>query len=66
VQRKLEDFATRMRKRTRALEKERSQLRRERDVAIREAYDGGLPLEDIAAILEVSHQWCSRIVRHRT
>jgi hypothetical protein len=66
VQRQLEKFATTMRARERVLEKERSQLRRERDAAIRAAYTDGLPLEDIARILGVSHQWCSRIVRERT
>jgi DNA-directed RNA polymerase specialized sigma subunit len=38
-------------------------LRAQRDEAIRQAYRDGLPLVDIAAILGLSHQHVSRIVR---
>jgi hypothetical protein len=41
----------------------RAKLRAQRDEAIRRAYRDGLPIRDIAAIVELSHQHVSRIAR---
>jgi len=38
-------------------------LRGDRDLAIRQAYKEGLPMADIARILDMSHQRISQIVR---
>jgi DNA-directed RNA polymerase specialized sigma subunit len=38
-------------------------LRGDRDRAIRQAYKDGLPMADIARILDMSHQRVSQIVR---
>lgn len=38
-------------------------LRGDRDRAIRQAYKDGLPMADIARILDMSHQRISQIVR---
>lgn len=38
-------------------------LREDRDRAIREAYDGGMPMRAIASVLSISHQRVSQIVR---
>lgn len=54
-----EDFA----KREAELEATGEGLRRERDAAIRAAYQGGLPMKAIAQILGMSHQRVSQIVR---
>jgi hypothetical protein len=45
------------------LEREAEALRAERDDAIRDAYRDGLPMADIAALLRMSHQRISQIVR---
>ncbi len=39
------------------------ELRADRDLAIREAYDGGMPMREIATVLEISHQRVSQIIR---
>jgi len=38
-------------------------LRDDRDEAIRAAYNGGMAMSDIAAVMELSHQRVSQIVR---
>jgi DNA-directed RNA polymerase specialized sigma subunit len=63
VQRRLETFARDYARRDAALQREREKLRRERDEALRAAYRDGLPLQDVAAIMGLSHQYVSRIVR---
>jgi DNA-directed RNA polymerase specialized sigma subunit len=45
------------------LERQGEKLRAERDQAIRAAYREGLPMSDIAALLGMSHQRVSQIVR---
>jgi DNA-directed RNA polymerase specialized sigma24 family protein len=45
------------------LEQRGEHLRSDRDEAIRQAYRDGLPMEDIAEILGMSHQRVSQIVR---
>lgn len=45
------------------LEKAAEKLRDARDKAIREAYRDGLPMADIARLLDMSHQRVSQIVR---
>jgi DNA-directed RNA polymerase specialized sigma subunit len=59
----LEDLTREHQRREEALGRERKRLRRERDQAIRQAYRDGLPLQDIAEIVGLSHQYISRIVR---
>jgi DNA-directed RNA polymerase specialized sigma subunit len=63
VQRRLEDFARDYARREEELKRAREELRRERDEAIRQAYRDGLPLQDVAAVVGLSHQYVSRIVR---
>ena len=63
MQRRLEDFARDYARRDEELERAREELRRERDEAIRQAHQDGLPLQDVAAIIGLSHQYVSRIVR---
>jgi DNA-directed RNA polymerase specialized sigma subunit len=50
-------------KREEALERAGEALRRERDEAIRAAYNDGLPMTAIAQVLRMSHQRVSQIVR---
>jgi DNA-directed RNA polymerase specialized sigma24 family protein len=45
------------------LEEAAERLRAERDEAIRQAYKDGLPMADIAKVLNMSHQRVSQIVR---
>jgi len=56
-------FAADYQRREEVLDKESEELRVDRDQAIREAYDGGMTMRDIAAILVISHQRVSQIVR---
>jgi hypothetical protein len=63
VQRRLEAFARDYARRDDDLRRQRDELRAERDEAIRAAHRDGLPLADIAAIVGLSHQYVSRIVR---
>jgi hypothetical protein len=63
VQRRLEAFARDYARRDADLRRLRNALRAERDDAIRAAHRDGLPLQDIAAIVGLSHQYVSRIVR---
>lgn len=45
------------------LGKDTERLRADRDAAIRNAYNGGMAMADIATILGMSHQRISQIVR---
>jgi DNA-directed RNA polymerase specialized sigma subunit len=56
-------FATDYSRREQKLGQLAEELRAERDNAIRLAYRDGLPMADIAALLEMSHQRVSQIVR---
>jgi hypothetical protein len=60
---KLEVFAEDYKQREAKLDKQRDELRAERDAAIRAAYKDDLPMEDIAEVLDMSHQRVSQIVR---
>jgi hypothetical protein len=60
---KLESFAKDYERREAALDKQRQALREERDTEIRTAYKGDLPMEDIAEVLDMSHQRVSQIIR---
>jgi DNA-directed RNA polymerase specialized sigma subunit len=60
---RLAAFAKEHARRETDLEKAAEQLRDARDKAIREAYRDGLPMADIARVLEMSHQRVSQIVR---
>ena len=53
------DFA----RRERELGEDADQLRVDRDQAIRVAYGAGMAMRDIAAMLEITHQRVSQIVR---
>jgi DNA-directed RNA polymerase specialized sigma subunit len=56
-------FADEYARRESELEKAAETLRADRDQAIREAYKDGLPMADIAKVLNMSHQRVSQIVR---
>lgn len=56
-------FAEDYRRRDSELGRLAERLREDRDRAIRQAYKGGLPMADIARILDMSHQRISQIVR---
>jgi DNA-directed RNA polymerase specialized sigma subunit len=60
---KLAAFAADYFEREQVLERVAEQLRADRDQAIRVAYRDGLPMADIAALLNMSHQRVSQIVR---
>jgi DNA-directed RNA polymerase specialized sigma subunit len=55
----VEDYHRRDSELTRLAER----LREDRDRVIRQAYKDGLPMADIARILDMSHQRISQIVR---
>jgi DNA-directed RNA polymerase specialized sigma subunit len=38
-------------------------LRADRDKAIRKAYEGGMPMREIATVLAITHQRVSQIIR---
>jgi transposase-like protein len=63
VERRLKAFTRDHRRREKELDRQRAELRRERDRAIRDAHRDGLPIEDIARIVGLSHQHVSRIIR---
>jgi DNA-directed RNA polymerase specialized sigma24 family protein len=63
VERRLKDYARNYARTERELTRALEDLREERDEAIRQAYRDGLPLQDVAAIMGLSHQYVSRIVR---
>lgn len=59
----LNAFAAKYRQRERVLSLAAEKLRTDRDEAIRTAYNGGMAMSDIAAVLELSHQRVSQIIR---
>jgi DNA-directed RNA polymerase specialized sigma24 family protein len=63
ARRRLERFARDYERREREHDRAGERLRAERDEAIRQAHRDGLPTRDIAAIMHLSHQHVSRIVR---
>ena len=50
-------------KREAKLERERDALREERDEAIRRAHQGGMTMDEIAAVVGLSQQRVSQIIR---
>lgn len=56
-------FASEHARRERGLNQRAEKLRAERDEAVRAAYQNGLPMSDIAAVLSISHQRVSQIIR---
>lgn len=56
-------FAEEHARREAELERAAETLRAERDRAIRDAYKDGLTMADIAAVMAMSHQRISQIVR---
>ena len=56
-------FAEGYSKREEAHDQAGEDLRKERDEAIRAAYNDGLPMTAIAQIMDMSHQRVSQIVR---
>jgi DNA-directed RNA polymerase specialized sigma subunit len=58
----LQDFAREHAERLDALERQKAELQGERDEAIRLAKRGGMTIEQIAEVLELSHQRISQIV----
>lgn len=63
IRAKLVAFADHYGQREQALDELADQLRTDRDLAIRAAYQGGLTMADIASILAMSHQRVSQIIR---
>jgi DNA-directed RNA polymerase specialized sigma subunit len=59
----LKAFAIDLRRREEDLARANEQLRADRDEAIRKAYAGGMTMTEIAAVLALSHQRVSQIVR---
>ena len=59
----LEAFAADYRRRDAALDKQKEELRDERDEAIRAAHKDDLPMMDIAAVLDMSFSRVQQIVR---
>jgi DNA-directed RNA polymerase specialized sigma subunit len=60
---RLTAFAREQAKQQAALERTQEKLRAQRDKAVRAAYRDGLPMAEIARVLEISHQRVSQIVR---
>jgi DNA-directed RNA polymerase specialized sigma subunit len=60
---RLTTFAKECARREADLARLAERLRGDRDQAIRQAYKDGLPMADIARILDMSHQRISQIVR---
>jgi len=63
AQERLAAFAEEYARQELALERAAEELREGRDKAIRQAYRDGLPMTDIARLLDMSHQRVSQIVR---
>jgi DNA-directed RNA polymerase specialized sigma24 family protein len=60
---KLEAFAEDLHRREAELEKQQSDLRQERDEEIRAAYQGDLPMEDIAQVIDLHLSRVHQIIR---
>jgi DNA-directed RNA polymerase specialized sigma subunit len=56
-------FAIDNRRRGEELDRAGEKLRSDRDEAIRTAYNDGMAMSDIAAVLDLSHQRVSQIIR---
>jgi DNA-directed RNA polymerase specialized sigma subunit len=63
VTRRLEKFMRDYHKREQALDRQKAELREERDQAIRDAYQAGLLMADIGKVVGLTHQRVSNIIR---
>ena len=52
-------------KREQALDRQKAELREERDQAIRDAYQAGLLMADIGKVVGLTHQRVSNIIRRK-
>ena len=65
VTRRLEKFMRDYHKREQALDRQKAELREERDQAIRDAYQAGLLMQDIGKVVGLTHQPVSNIIRRK-
>jgi hypothetical protein len=65
VTRRLEKFMRDYEKRERELDRQKAELREERDQQIREAYEAGLLMQDIGKVVGLTHQRVSDIIRRK-
>jgi DNA-directed RNA polymerase specialized sigma subunit len=65
VTRRLEKFMRDYEKRERELDRQKAELREERDQQIREAYEAGLLMQDIGRVVGLTHQRVSNIIRRK-
>jgi DNA-directed RNA polymerase specialized sigma subunit len=65
VTRRLEKFMRDYERRERTLDRQKAELREERDQQIREAYEAGLLMQDIGKVVGLTHQRVSTIVRRK-
>jgi DNA-directed RNA polymerase specialized sigma subunit len=63
VTRRLEKFMRDYHKREQELDRQKAELREERDQAIRDAYQAGLLMQDIGKVVGLTHQRVSNIIR---
>mgnify|MGYP001461116000 CR=1 FL=1 len=63
ARRRLSAFAREHARRQTEIERTRERLREERDDAIRHAYEAGMTMDEIAAIVGLSQQRISQIIR---
>jgi DNA-directed RNA polymerase specialized sigma subunit len=65
VTRRLEKFMRDYYKREQELDRQKAELREERDQAIRDAYQAGLLMQDIGKVVGLTHQRVSDIIRRK-
>jgi DNA-directed RNA polymerase specialized sigma subunit len=65
VTRRLEKFMRDYHKREQELDRQKAELREERDQAIRDAYQAGLLMQDIGKVVGLTHQRVSNIIRRK-
>jgi DNA-directed RNA polymerase specialized sigma subunit len=65
VTRRLEKFMRDYAKREAELDRQKAELREERDQAIRDAYQAGLLMQDIGKVVGLTHQRVSDIIRRK-
>jgi DNA-directed RNA polymerase specialized sigma subunit len=65
VTRRLEKFMRDYHKREQALDRQKAELREERDQAIRDVYQAGLLMQDIGKVVGLTHQRVSNIIRRK-
>lgn len=65
VTRRLEKFMRDYERRESDLDRQKAELREERDEAIRDAYQAGLLMADIGKVVGLTHQRVSNIIRRK-